>query len=744
MNRLGFIIGILALGAFGTSTTKTVVAAATSAASSSVEGGDLSASLNRNIRRQLSTNNHPSRYQQHRRDRFVFDDDDDDNDDTAATSTTGGESESESGASAPATVCESVIAIASTRLFHSDENSEEVDENESRLDGTNNTSRWKNRDKRSSNKAEEEEGGEEFVCELITGDTVPISATPQQVDELRLALADGSLVSAVSTIAVQEVTVVTTTTIANEDGGGEGTGSVEVEELEQVVVDIAMMEEDMVQDVVQEVIASSENSDGSGSSRFIESVSLPPGSIQLQTEGTARKRRQLREQQQKQREMASYTGTKPVLVVRVTDVNGLAPTGDAHFMSDKFFGTYGDTETMVSQFASCSYGAYQIVLQQYPQMSAPGVLDVWIPISIQNSARDAIRKAVHSAVSAKLGFNAQPGPFAHVLYVVEKCYVDCGWAAYAYVNSWLSVYHSNYFMYPAVSLHEIGHNLNMGHSGGLDGKTYTDHSCLMGNPLFSDNTADMCYNPAKTHQLIMSNGKNGHSGNWYDASRVSTWTPGGSGSMWSRQLVGVAEYGQINNDGGGGDRRLVLRIVTGGSTDLYVGFNRKTGMNEDNKQGSDMVTVIQAGAGGITYSTSSLKATLQQGRSYYIPNWRGDGSSLEIFADEIRTNVVPGYAVVRAVIGGGNGPANPPTNPPTRVPPTPRPTRPPTHPPTHPPSPLVRFCLQKTVRCTHLFVESILLSSSYMISRISSSPSYLRSLYPNALHFYVAHSRTVR
>lgn len=127
--------------------------------------------------------------------------------------------------------------------------------------------------------------------------------------------------------------------------------------------------------------------------------------------------------------------------------------------------------------------------------------------------------------------------------------------------------------------------------------------------------------------------------------------------------------------GGGGDRRLVLRIVSGTSTDLFIGFNRKTGMNEDNKQGSDMVTVIQAGAGGITYSTSALKATLKQGESFYMPNWRGDGSSLEVFVDALRTDVVPGYAMVRAAIAGGDGPANPPTNPPTKIPPTHRPTR---------------------------------------------------------------------
>ena len=64
-------------------------------------------------------------------------------------------------------------------------------------------------------------------------------------------------------------------------------------------------------------------------------------------------------------------------------------------------------------------------------------------------------------------------------------------SAYAFVNSWLSVYKGNNYRYIAVQLHEIGHNLNMAHSGGLDGKIYTDHSCIMGNPLFSDDVGRM-------------------------------------------------------------------------------------------------------------------------------------------------------------------------------------------------------------------------------------------------------------
>jgi hypothetical protein len=55
-------------------------------------------------------------------------------------------------------------------------------------------------------------------------------------------------------------------------------------------------------------------------------------------------------------------------------------------------------------------------------------------------------------------------------------------------------------------MHEMGHNMNMGHSGGMDGATYTDHTCLMGNPLFSDDVGRMCFNPVKNFQIAKGSG----------------------------------------------------------------------------------------------------------------------------------------------------------------------------------------------------------------------------------------------
>jgi hypothetical protein len=49
----------------------------------------------------------------------------------------------------------------------------------------------------------------------------------------------------------------------------------------------------------------------------------------------------------------------------------------------------------------------------------------------------------------------------------------------ALVNGWRLLYRTGFYNYAATQMHELGHNFNLGHSGGLDNLTYTDHTCLV-------------------------------------------------------------------------------------------------------------------------------------------------------------------------------------------------------------------------------------------------------------------------
>ena len=43
----------------------------------------------------------------------------------------------------------------------------------------------------------------------------------------------------------------------------------------------------------------------------------------------------------------------------------------------------------------------------------------------------------------------------------------------------MSVYQDHYYKMVGVTVHELGHNFGLAHSGGLNGKTYTDHTGMM-------------------------------------------------------------------------------------------------------------------------------------------------------------------------------------------------------------------------------------------------------------------------
>ena len=123
--------------------------------------------------------------------------------------------------------------------------------------------------------------------------------------------------------------------------------------------------------------------------------------------------------------------------------------------SDEVFGTGVDPVNLKSSLEECSWGKLTVVPGlNDPNEVATGVIEVSINVSLEGNARSTIRNAVTTAVQNKLGHNL-PGPYKYVLYSLEKCYQDCGWAAYAYINSWNSVYQSGYYKQPGVLVHEV-------------------------------------------------------------------------------------------------------------------------------------------------------------------------------------------------------------------------------------------------------------------------------------------------
>lgn len=208
-----------------------------------------------------------------------------------------------------------------------------------------------------------EENDEDFLCELVHGVTLPIQGTEEQINEMRAMLHAGTLVSNESTLEVlQEIETIDE--MAGADDDSEALQPAEFTSLLQ------------------------------------SAVFLPPGNVNLINSSDGRKLNAGFKVQ--------YEGKSPVLVVKVTDKDGLAIEDNADYISDKVFGTSGDEINPAQGFKDCSFGKFELT-NEYSvdiedQLSAPGVIEVSIPISIQKSSQSEIRAAAQKAVEEKLDF----------------------------------------------------------------------------------------------------------------------------------------------------------------------------------------------------------------------------------------------------------------------------------------------------------------------------------------------------
>ena len=232
---------------------------------------------------------------------------------------------------------------------------------------------------------------EEFLCELDYGVTLPIQGTKEQLDQMREMLHDGTLVSYESTLEV----------------------------LQEVVVAESMMDDTTGEEVQQDQPAFASLLQGG-------SVSLPPGDVTVINNSSDNgRRRRLNYKTQ-------YEGDIKVLAVKVTDKNGLAVDQNARTISDKIFGTYGDSITPKSGMDDCSFGKF-VMTYDYDnvdedKLSAPGVVEVTIDLDLVKATQSEIRAYTTAAVEKKLGVDLPGVSDIHVcytlyiiLYLCEEC-----------------------------------------------------------------------------------------------------------------------------------------------------------------------------------------------------------------------------------------------------------------------------------------------------------------------------------
>jgi len=160
------------------------------------------------------------------------------------------------------------------------------------------------------------------------------------------------------------------------------------------------------------------------------------------------------------RKLAVVTGDKKVLAVRIVATDSTT-TPSFSELSDSIFGTSGDPLNFVSQYKACSYNKLRFAPTS-DSRATHGVYQVTVAVNVNGMTDATVRNAVTTQLTTNLGTLSTQ--FDHVMLCLPPG-TSGSWIAYAYVNHWLSVFNDKWCTYPSANMHEIGHNLNLAHSG---------------------------------------------------------------------------------------------------------------------------------------------------------------------------------------------------------------------------------------------------------------------------------------
>eukprot|EP00816_Leptocylindrus_hargravesii_P009684 CAMPEP_0196803776 /NCGR_PEP_ID=MMETSP1362-20130617/3256_1 /TAXON_ID=163516 /ORGANISM="Leptocylindrus danicus, Strain CCMP1856" /LENGTH=651 /DNA_ID=CAMNT_0042175603 /DNA_START=64 /DNA_END=2019 /DNA_ORIENTATION=+ len=319
------------------------------------------------------------------------------------------------------------------------------------------------------------------------------------------------------------------------------------------------------------------------------------------------------------RRLATVVGDKEMLAIRVVAPDASTTSSESE-ISDSWFGTSGDPVNLKSQYAACSYGQLRCEGASKTTSTGVTVSDGVYTVELSNTVsgvhRDIVRDWVLTEGDAILG--SIKSQFDHVMLCLPPG-TRGDWIAYAYINWYLSIYNDEWCNYVSGQMHEIGHNLNLAHSG-EGSEEYGDRTGMMGYSYSSDDAPLMCFNAPKNWQL-----------GWYsDGQKVVT-------TGWSGKIYGIADYGGIDHNGSA----ILVQIpasVYGGTDDWYVSFNRQTGINAGTQEGGDQVLLHKRPA-GTGFAESTLVTKLSAGTLYI-------SAPLLIEVHSIHTSSNPGYAAV--------------------------------------------------------------------------------------------------
>lgn len=201
-------------------------------------------------------------------------------------------------------------------------------------------------------------------------------------------------------------------------------------------------------------------------------LDTPPGLLNIVEDDTTRNLR-------RSRNLEKTTGRKTVLVIRVKATNSVTTASEAQ-LADDVFGDNGDVNNLRTQYLACSYGQLEFQKTQNRNGRTTDIRNgvVTVRTGIRAELGDTrMINTINEKLSSEFGTN--PENLADfIMYCLPPGTMHPYDIAYAWMNGYQSVYNDEVCSHVSAQMHEVGHNLNLAHSG-HGNEDYGDQSGLV-------------------------------------------------------------------------------------------------------------------------------------------------------------------------------------------------------------------------------------------------------------------------
>ena len=374
-------------------------------------------------------------------------------------------------------------------------------------------------------------------------------------------------------------------------------------------------------------------------------ISLPPGTVLLPDQTADMKGNapnivssniRRRDGGRRRRKLANFLGKQTILGVRVIAKDSTT-TSNETVLGNSIFGSDDSNPngllSLATQIKACSYDKMNIIKaidrsgksQNSGDVSIlNGMITVRIPF-VSTTEGDAIMR---NAISTEINeiFENSPEELAdYIIYCLPPGTFKNGKIAYAYMNSWLSVFNDEWCTSASLLMHELGHSMNFGHSNGGQepgpSGAYGDESGKMGYAYPNKKGPRSCFNAAKSYQT-----------GWYKDKSV-TINSSGNIPCFDGVLHGIADYPIANT--------VLLKVQTT-SSEYYINYNAKKGINQGTQEAGNMVTVVSRPRGPRdSYAESDLVAKLESGEVYSFSDYTVSVGKIDISKGTAEVTVLP-------------------------------------------------------------------------------------------------------